>query len=82
MKENKPVVNVHKPPSIEVPVKIVDCLTSFTNSSPPGSWFAYKGMKILRDDKFFPEMGGLGSGDTLSILNMYESSYWTHSQRR
>ena len=75
-------MNVHKPPRVEVPVKIVDDLTSLITERVPGSPFVSAGMKILRDDKFPPEVGGSRSGNTLSILKMYESSYWTYNQRR
>ena len=37
MREKIPVMNVHKPPSIEVPPIIVDCSTSSTNSNDPGT---------------------------------------------
>jgi len=73
MREKIPVMNVHKPPRMEIPVKIVDGLTSLTIESAPGKSFATAGMKILRDDKISPEMGGSGSGNTLSILKMYKS---------
>ena len=66
-------MNVHKPPSIEVPVKIVDDLTSFMIESDPGTRDMSLGMKILRDEKIPPEIGGSGSGVILSILKMYES---------
>jgi len=72
MKEKIPVMDVHKPPSREVPAKIVNLLTYFTISSDPGrdQWVASGGTKILRDEKISPEMGGSGSGNTLSILKM------------
>jgi len=75
MKEKIPVMNVHKPPSIEVPPKIVDFSTSLINSFDPGRGTRRRSgeMKILRDERFSPEMGGLESGYTLSILKMYES---------
>jgi len=83
MREKIPVMNVHKPPSIEVPPIIVDCPTSLTNSFAPGrgnqNLSSPPGIKILRDEKFSPEIGGLGSGNTLSILKMYESSNWTYN---
>ena len=34
-REKIPVMNVHKPPSIDVPVKIGDCSTSLINSFDP-----------------------------------------------
>ena len=79
-REKIPVMNVHKPPSIEVPPIIVDCSTSLTNSSDPGRLKSKEseGIKILRDEKVSPEIGGLGSGNTLSILKMYKSSNWTY----
>jgi len=69
------LVRVHKPPSIEVPLMIVDRLTSCTNSSDPGRSTLNRsaGMKILRDEKISPEIGGLESGNTLSILKRFKS---------
>jgi len=67
MREKIPVMNVHTPPSREVPSKRVDCLTSFSSSfitSP----YPTLGIKILIDETFSPVMGGSGSGNTLSIL--------------
>jgi len=54
---------------------------SFTSSFDPGIWLDSPGMKILRDEKISPEMGGSESGNTLSILNEYESWNWTYNQR-
>jgi len=79
--EKIPVMNVHKPPSIEVPVKIEDCSTSFINSVDPRSMGVSPVRYILRDEKPFSEMGGSPSGDTLSILNVYRSSNWAYYQR-
>ena len=75
-------MNVHKPPSIEVPVKIVDCLTSCIITFEPGSRTRSSGMKILRDERIFSEMDGSGSGVILSILKMYQSLYWIYNQQR
>jgi len=66
-------MNVHIPPSVDIPVKIEEGFTSFISSFDPGRSPEYLGMKILRDEEFSPEMGGSGSGNTLSILNEYES---------
>ena len=54
---------------------IVDRLTSCTNSSDPGRSTLNRsaGMKILRDEKISPEIGGLESGNTLSILKRFKS---------
>jgi len=73
MREKMPAMNVHTPPSIEAPVRIENCLTSFVIWSDPGSEVRSKGIKTLRDNKISPEIGGSGSGNTLSILNVYES---------
>jgi len=66
-------MNVHRPPSVDIPVKIEEGFASFTSSFDPGIRPGYSGMRILRDEVFSPEMGGSGSGNTLSILNEYES---------
>ena len=72
MREKIPVMNVHTPPSREVPSKRVDCLTSFSSSFIPGISsprpYPPAGIKILIDETFSPVMGGSGSGNTLSIL--------------
>jgi len=73
MREKTPVMNVHIPPSIEVPAITEYCSTSFINSLDPGSEDISPGMEILRDEKPPPETGGLGSGNTLSILKMSAS---------
>jgi len=75
MREKIPVMNVHKPPSIEVSPIIVDCPTSLTDSFAPGRSTLNRsaGMKILRDEKNSPEIGGLESGNTLSILKKFKS---------
>ena len=61
--------------------KIEEGFTSFTSSFDPEIWLDSPGMKILRDEKLSPEMGGSGSGNTLSILKKYESRNWTYNQR-
>ena len=66
-------MNVHIPPSVDIPVKIEEDFTSFTSSFDPGIKSEALGMRILRDERFSPEMGGSESGNTLSILNEYES---------
>jgi len=65
-------MNVHRPPSVDAPVKI-EVFTSFTSSFIPGIRSDSAGMKILRDEKISPEMCGSASENTLSILNVYES---------
>ena len=74
-------MNVHMPPNVDIPVKIEEVFTSFTSSCDPEIWSEIPGMKILRDEKFSPELGGSGSGNTLSILKKYESRNWTYNQR-
>ena len=76
-------MNVHTPPSREVPSKRVDCLTSFSSSFIPGisSPDPPAGMKILIDEMFSPVIGGSGSGNTWSILKNNESWSWTYNQR-
>jgi len=66
-------MSVHRPPSVDAPVKIEEVFTSFTSSFIPGIRSDSAGMKILRDEKISPEMGGSASENTLSILNVYES---------
>jgi len=73
-------MNVHIPPSVDIPVKI-EGFTSLTSSFDPEIRPGDSGMRILRDERFSPEMGGSGSGNTLSILNKYESRNWTYNQR-
>jgi len=70
-REKIPVMNVHIPLSVDIPVKIEEVFTSFTSSFDPEIWYESPGMKILRDEKISPEMGGSGSGNSLSILNKY-----------
>ena len=65
-------MSVHRPPSVDAPVKI-EVFTSFTSSFIPGIRSDSAGMKILRDEKISPEMGESASENTLSILNVYES---------
>ena len=66
-------MNVHMPPNVDIPVKIEEGFTSFTSSCDPEIRYDFPGMRILRDEKISPEMGGSGSGNTLSILKKYES---------
>jgi len=61
--------------------KIEEGFTSFTSSCDPEIRYDFPGMRILRDEKISPEMGGSGSGNTLSILKKYESWNWTYNQR-
>jgi len=74
MREKIPLMDIHKPPRIEVPVNIVDLSLSSSSSFIPGipNPDLLAGIKILIDETFSPVMGGSGSGNTWSILKNSE----------